>query len=75
MTKTIDQYNIESFQRAITKGYKVNYVISKTKTNKPFWYSIEFYNNNELVSGFGSGEKTEAIILAMEYVDNNNAVC
>lgn len=75
MTKTIDQYNVESFERAIKKGYRITYKISKTVKNRPYWYSIEFYEGEKLVSGFGSGEITEAVKLAMEYVDNNNAAC
>jgi hypothetical protein len=68
--KTIDEYNLETLNKAISKGYTIKYIDHKTKLNRSYWYSVEIYNNGHLVSGFGGGEKTQAIQQAITHIDN-----
>lgn len=66
--KTIDEYNLETLQKAIEKNYTIKFIDHKTKRNRSYWYSIEIYNDDNLISGYGSGEITQAIQLARDHV-------
>jgi hypothetical protein len=70
--KTIDEYNLETLNKAISKGYTIKYIDHKTKLDRSYWYSIEIYNKDSLVNGFGSGVITEAIQLARSHIDNSS---
>lgn len=67
--KTIDQYNQETLNKAILKGYDIRYIEHKTAKNRKYWYSVEILDNGRLISGYGAGELTDAIKLAKEYID------
>jgi hypothetical protein len=68
--KTIDEYNLETLNKAIANNYTIKYIDHKTKLDRSYWYSVEIYRNNELFSGFDSGEKTKAIQQAITHIDN-----
>jgi hypothetical protein len=65
--KTIDQYNLETLQKAIDKNRTIKFIEHKTKRDHAYWYSVEIYDNDKLISGYGAGELTNAINLAKMY--------
>jgi hypothetical protein len=65
--KTIDQYNLETLEKAIQNNRTIKFIEHKTKQNRSYWYSVEIYDNDKLISGYGAGELTNAINLAKMY--------
>ena len=72
--KTIDEYNLETLNKAISKGYTLKFIDHKTKLDRSYWYSVEIYNKDSLIGGFGAGIITEAIQLARQHIDNNRQI-
>lgn len=62
MDKTIDQYNIDSLNRAIKAQLTIRY----EKLGN--WHSVEFLDQDKLVGGFGSPIMSPDILEALKCV-------